>query len=76
MFAQAIASTSSPIAMRTPSVGRTMIGAPFGVRQNGTTLTRSVMSVSARSRDSVAHSASVCAAAFARVVAGRRYPDG
>jgi hypothetical protein len=72
MFAHAISSTSRPIALSTPSVGRTIDGAPPGVCRNGTTLSRSTASVSGRSRESAARSASVCAAAFASVVPGRR----
>ena len=72
MFAHAIISTSRPIALRTVKVGSRIIGAPPGVCQNGTTLSRCAASVSGRSRESVAQSASVWAAAFAIVVPGRR----
>ena len=72
MFAHAISRTSRPIALSTVSVGSMCIGAPPGVCQNGTTLSRCATSVSGRSRESAAQSASVCAAAFASVMPGRR----
>ena len=72
MFAHAIISTSRPIALSTISVGRMYVWPLPGVCQNGTTLSRCAASVSGRSRASVAHSASVCAAALASVVPGRR----
>ncbi len=71
MFAQAISRTSRPIAIRTISVGNRIIGAPFGICQNGTTRSRSAASVSGRSRESEAQIAPVSAAAVASVLPGR-----
>ena len=71
-FAHAIVSTSRPITLRTISVGSSTIGAPSGERQNGTTLSCCVASVSGRSLESTAQSAAVCEAALASVMPGRR----
>ena len=76
MFAHAMSRTSSPIAASTMSVGSMMAGAPFGVRQNGTTRSRCMTSPTGRSRASAVQSASVCASAFAALTPGSRWPCG
>ena len=72
MFAHAIIRTSRPIGLSTLSVGSMNVGPLPGVCQNRTTFSRCAASVSGRSRESVAHSASACAVALASVVPGRR----